>query len=123
MDSLQERVKTMKADHRKAKDELVRARVCLQLADLFVFRFQIAEFSRDKRQLDEKITRKESELETVRHELNQVKEFQKKKTQMQKELEDVRSVSTLVRFRNALFSPSDQRGNDLERTRTSRHSR
>lgn len=98
MDSLQERVKTMKADHRKAKDELVSARVCLQLADLFVFRFQIAEFSRDKRQLDEKITRKESELETVRHELNQVKEFQKKKTQMQKELEDVRSVSTLVHF-------------------------
>lgn len=51
--------------------------------------FQISDFTRQKRQLDEKLSRKESELEIVRHELNQVKEFRKKKAQMQKELEEV----------------------------------
>ena len=80
-----------------------------------VFLWQIGEFSREKRQLDEKITRKESELEIVRHELNQVKEFQKKKTQMQKELEEVRRLSMVFRFR-APCSIVDQRSDDLERT-------
>jgi len=61
MNSLQEEVKTLKMEHRKAKDEI------------------IADFTREKRQFDEKISRKESELEIVRHELNQVKEFRKKK--------------------------------------------
>jgi len=42
-----------------------------------------------KRQIDEKLSRKEIELEIVRHELNQVKEFRKKKALMQKELEEV----------------------------------
>jgi hypothetical protein len=50
---------------------------------------KVADFTRQKRQLDEKLSRKESELEIVRHELHQVKEFQKKKAQMQKELEEV----------------------------------
>ncbi|CAF4641170.1 unnamed protein product, partial [Rotaria magnacalcarata] len=49
----------------------------------------------EKRQLDDKLSRKESELEIVRHELNQVKEFRKKKTQMQKELEEVKYPSFL----------------------------
>jgi hypothetical protein len=47
------------------------------------------DFNRQRRQLDEKLSRKENELEIVRHELNQVKEFRKKKGQMQQELEEV----------------------------------
>jgi hypothetical protein len=45
--------------------------------------------------LDERLTRKEHELEVVRHELNQVKEFRKKKAQMQKELEEVNVIFDL----------------------------
>ncbi|CAF3663922.1 unnamed protein product [Rotaria sp. Silwood1] len=74
IDRLQQTVKTLKMDHRKVKDEL------------------IGDFSREKRQLDEKLTRKESELEIIRHELSQVKEFRKKKTQMQKELEEIKEA-------------------------------
>jgi hypothetical protein len=47
------------------------------------------DFARQKNLLDERLARKEGELEIVRHELNQVKEFRKKKAQMQKELEEV----------------------------------
>jgi hypothetical protein len=47
------------------------------------------DFNRQRRQLDERLVRKENELEIVRHELNQVKEFRKKKGQMQQELEEV----------------------------------
>ena len=50
---------------------------------------KLDDFDRQRRQLDEKITRKDNELEVVRHELNQVKEFRRKKGQMQKELEEV----------------------------------
>ncbi|CAF4939276.1 unnamed protein product, partial [Rotaria magnacalcarata] len=57
IDRLQQNVKTLKMNHRKTKDELV------------------GDFTREKRQLDDKLSRKESELEIVRHELNQVKEF------------------------------------------------
>jgi hypothetical protein len=45
--------------------------------------------------LDERLTRKEHELEIVRHELNGVKEFRKKKAQMQKELEEVNVIFDL----------------------------
>ncbi len=48
------------------------------------------DFTRQTHQLDEKLARKENELEIVRHELNQVKEFRKKKGQMQQELEEVK---------------------------------
>lgn len=77
-------------NHRKLKDELV----CVHKfsRDMFnesLYSFKIGNFTREKRQLDEKLSRKESELEIIRHELNQVKEFRKKKTQMQKELEEV----------------------------------
>ncbi|CAF2187098.1 unnamed protein product [Rotaria magnacalcarata] len=74
IDRLQQNVKTLKMNHRKTKDELV------------------GDFTREKRQLDDKLSRKESELEIVRHELNQVKEFRKKKTQMQKELEEIKEA-------------------------------
>lgn len=37
----------------------------------------------------DRLTRKENDLEIVRHELNQVKEFRKKKAQMQQELDEV----------------------------------
>ncbi len=47
------------------------------------------DFARQKNLLDERLARKEGELEIVRHELNQVREFRKKKAQMQKELEEV----------------------------------
>jgi hypothetical protein len=47
------------------------------------------DFNRQNRLLNEKLTRKENELEVIRHELNQVKEFRKKKGQMQEELEEV----------------------------------
>ncbi len=57
--------------------------------------FKIADFTRQKRQLDERLTRKEHELEIVRHELNGVKEFRKKKAQMQKELEEVNVIFDL----------------------------
>jgi hypothetical protein len=50
---------------------------------------KISDFTREKRQLDDKLSRKDHELEVVRRELNQVKEFRKKKSQMQKELEEV----------------------------------
>jgi len=47
------------------------------------------DFNRQNHLLNEKLTRKENELEVIRHELNQVKEFRKKKGQMQEELEEV----------------------------------
>lgn len=53
------------------------------------------DFIRQKRQLEEKLSRKENDLEIVRHELNQVKEFRKKKGQMQQELEEVKIFLSL----------------------------
>ncbi|CAF0959226.1 unnamed protein product [Rotaria sordida] len=50
------------------------------------------DFDRQKYHLNEKLTRKENELDIVRHELNQVKEFRKKKGQMQKELEEIKDA-------------------------------
>lgn len=80
---------------------------------------QIAEFSREKRELEEKINRRESELEIHRHELSQVKEFQKKKAQMQKELEEVDRTNIFLRLNESEFRCFflDQRSNGLERTR------
>jgi chaperonin GroEL (HSP60 family) len=52
---------------------------------------QVAHFTKQKRKLDEKISRKESELETARQELNDAQSLRKRKSQMQKELEDVSS--------------------------------
>ena len=64
-----------------------------------MFLFKLGDFTREKRQLDEKLSRRESELEILRHELTQVKEFRKKKVQMQKELEEVDFlIFTNIRF-------------------------
>ncbi|CAF1638943.1 unnamed protein product, partial [Didymodactylos carnosus] len=52
----------------------------------------IGDFTKQIRQLEEKLNRKESDLEIVRHELNQVKEFRKKKAQMQNELEEIKEA-------------------------------
>ncbi len=76
-------------EHRKTNDELVCIRIHRQTSKCDDYSFKVADFIRQKRQLDEKLSRKDSELEIVRHELNQVKEFRKKKAQMQKELEEV----------------------------------
>jgi len=54
-----------------------------------IFSFKVGHFTRQRRKLEEKISRKENELETARRELNEVEESRKKKAQMQKELEDV----------------------------------
>jgi septal ring factor EnvC (AmiA/AmiB activator) len=56
---------------------------------IIIFSFKVAHFTRQRRKLEEKISRKENELETARRELNEVEESRKKKAQMQKELEDV----------------------------------
>ena len=50
------------------------------------------DFTKQKHHLDEKLARKESELDIVRHELTQIKDFRKKKGQMQKELDEVISL-------------------------------
>lgn len=44
---------------------------------------------RQRRQLTERLSKKEHDLDVIRHELNQVKEFRKKKAQMQQELDEV----------------------------------
>lgn len=49
--------------------------------------------------MEDKINRRESELDTLRHELSQVKEYQKKKSQMQKELEEVSRKLRMTRRR------------------------
>ena len=51
--------------------------------------FQTNDFKQQKRHLDEKLARKESELDIVQHELNQIKDFRKRKAQMEKELDEV----------------------------------
>lgn len=56
---------------------------------MIIICFKLEDFERQRRQLNEKLTRKDNELDVVRHELNQVKEFRKKKAQMQQELEEV----------------------------------
>jgi predicted nucleic acid-binding Zn-ribbon protein len=56
---------------------------------IIIFSFKVGHFTRQRRKLEEKISRKENELQTARHELNEVQESRKKKAQMQKELEDV----------------------------------
>ncbi|UJR14692.1 hypothetical protein I4U23_001685 [Adineta vaga] len=75
IDRLQQEVQFLKMEHRKNKDELV------------------AHFTRQKRKVDEKISRKESELETTRRELNDAQDLRKRKTQMQKELEDIKDAT------------------------------
>ncbi|CAF4056388.1 unnamed protein product, partial [Rotaria magnacalcarata] len=50
------------------------------------------DFERQRRQLNERLSRKEIELDVIRHELNQVKEFRKKKAQMQQELEEIKEA-------------------------------
>ncbi len=73
------------------------------------------DFTRQRRQLDERLSRKENELEIVRHELNQVKEFRKKKGQMQEELEEV-NILFISYFIDLLFNFQDKRSNGLEST-------
>jgi hypothetical protein len=60
----------------------------LNIIIIFFF-LKTNDFTKQKRHLDEKLARKESELDIVRHELNQIKDFRKKKGQMQKELDEV----------------------------------
>ncbi|CAF1005414.1 unnamed protein product, partial [Adineta steineri] len=52
----------------------------------------MVDFKQQRRFLDEKLARKESELDIVRHELNQIKDFRKRKAQMQKELDEIKQV-------------------------------
>lgn len=48
--------------------------------------------------MQDTLDKKDNENELIQNELNQLKEFRKKKIQMQKELEDVRSLKlTTVR--------------------------
>jgi len=69
----------------------------LNIIIIFCF-FKTNDFTKQKRHLDEKLARKEGELDIVRHELNQIKDFQKKKGQMQKELDEVSFVFFFVCF-------------------------
>ncbi|CAF3772511.1 unnamed protein product [Rotaria sp. Silwood1] len=74
IDRLQQEIKDLQIEQAKDKQDL------------------FDDFDRQKYQLTEKLTRKENELDIVRHELNQVKEFRKKKAQMQKELEEIKEA-------------------------------
>ncbi|CAF0810318.1 unnamed protein product [Adineta steineri] len=75
IDRLQQGIQQLKMEHRQNKDELV------------------SHFTKQRRKLDEKIARKETELEAVRQELNESQDLRKKKIQMQKELEDIRDAT------------------------------
>ncbi|CAF3925728.1 unnamed protein product, partial [Adineta steineri] len=75
IDRLQQGIQQLKMEHRQNKDELV------------------SHFTKQRRKLDEKIARKETELEAVRQELNESQDLRKKKMQMQKELEDIRDAT------------------------------
>ena len=92
IEHLQQEIQNLDAENRKDKQELVCVlrNVLFKLNSLFVVK--MADCARQRRQLEERLTRKENELETIRHELNQVKEFRKKKGQMQKELDEVNFI-------------------------------
>lgn len=81
---------------------------------LIIF-FKMGDFSKQKRHLDEKLTRKENEFDIVRHELNQIKDFQKRKGQMQKELDDVSFFIFNFFFFKNIYS-LDKTSNDMEST-------
>ncbi|CAF4375545.1 unnamed protein product, partial [Rotaria sp. Silwood2] len=74
IERLQQEITTLEIEQTKDKQDL------------------LDDFERQKRQLNERLGRKENELDIVRHELNQVKEFRKKKGQMQKELEEIKDA-------------------------------
>lgn len=88
----------------------------MKVQDIYItiYVFQLDDFDKQKRQLSEKLTRKENELDVVRHELNQVKEFRKKKAQMQQELDEVNSYEII--FFSDLILPYllDQRSYVME---------
>ncbi|UJR32056.1 hypothetical protein I4U23_019524 [Adineta vaga] len=74
IERLQQEIKDLQVDNVKETDELTN------------------DFKQQKRYLDEKLARKESELDIVRHELNQIKDFRKRKDQMQKELDEIKQA-------------------------------
>ncbi|CAF4712165.1 unnamed protein product, partial [Rotaria socialis] len=74
IERLQQEISTLQVEQSKDKQEL------------------LDDFDRQRRQLNERLSRKETELDVIRHELNQVKEFRKKKAQMQQELEEIKEA-------------------------------
>ncbi len=56
----------------------------------FIYLFQINEFNEKLNEVQDELDKKIIENELMQNELNQMKEFRKKKIQMQRELEEVK---------------------------------
>ena len=59
---------------------------------------QIEDYNKKIRDYEEKLTKKSEDLSILKSELNQVKEFRKKKVQMQKELEEVKNFIEISQY-------------------------
>ena len=65
-----------------------------------IFSDKINDFKQQIEDLQNKLDTKTHEAELLENELNQLKEFRKKKIQMQRELEEVRNFSTFFNSQN-----------------------
>ena len=77
MDKMQNSVKDLKKDHRRETERVV------------------DEFQQQMSEVEQQLVQKTHEVEIMQSELKQVKEFRRKRAQMQKELEEVKKKMSL----------------------------
>lgn len=85
MERLQQQIRDQKKENRKEKELIVE------------------DFSKQINELEEKLTDKTKEVELMQSELKMVKEFRRKRGQMQKELDEVYWIFTGFRKRNTVY--------------------
>ena len=82
---LKQSIRELKKEHRKEKENIVE------------------DFSTQINELEEKVSEKTREVELMQSELKVVKEFRRKRGQMQKELDDVSFKMNLVNMASKIF--------------------
>lgn len=75
MERLQQQIRDQRKEHRKEKEAIVE------------------DFSKQINELEERLTDKTKEVEVMQSELKMVKEFRRKRGQMQKDLDEVCTIS------------------------------
>ena len=116
-------MKDLKKDHRKEKEQIVRYNtycvwqiyyslvhilviwpsvlITVRVLIFLVSHIQIDDFQQQLSEVEQKLSQKTHEVEIMQSELKLVKEFRRKRAQMQKELEEVKL--RFLRSLNALF--------------------